>query len=63
MKIIVDFDLCEANARCTEVAPELFRLDDNDQLHLLIEEPSEDQRDAAETAVRLCPRQALAVEG
>ena len=63
MKIIVDFDLCEANARCVEVAPELFRLDDDDNLHVLIEEPSENQRDAAETAVRLCPRQAISLDG
>ena len=63
MKIIVDFDLCEANARCVEVAPDLFRLDDQDNLHVLIEEPGEEQREALETAVRLCPRQALSIEG
>ena len=62
MKIIVDFDLCEANARCVEVAPELFRLDDEDNLHVLIEEPAENQRDALETSIRLCPRQAITLE-
>ena len=62
MKILVDFDLCEANARCVEVAPELFRLADEANLHVLIEEPAEDQCDAVESAVRLCPRQAISLK-
>ena len=58
MKIVVDYDLCEANARCMEVAPDLFKVDDEDNLHVLVEGPGEDRRAALEEAVRLCPRQA-----
>ena len=61
MKIVVDYDLCEANARCMEVAPEAFRVDDDDNLHVLIETPGEDLREKVEEAVRLCPRQAISI--
>jgi ferredoxin len=62
MKIRVDYDLCEANAICMEQAPEVFKVDDNDELHILDESPPEDLRKKIEAAVRLCPRQALALD-
>jgi ferredoxin len=37
-------------------------VDDDDMLHILIEEPGEDLRGKVEEAVRLCPRQALTLE-
>ena len=62
MKILVDYDLCEANARCMDVAPDIFKVDDEDNLHILNESPGEDRRSALEEAVRLCPRQAIALQ-
>ena len=61
MRVVVDYDLCEGNARCVQAAPAVFDIDDKDQLHVLIERPSEDQRKAVETAVGLCPRQAIRI--
>ena len=61
MKVIVDFDLCEANAVCMATVPEIFRVDENDMLHILIEHPGENQRKKLEEAVRLCPRQAISI--
>ena len=63
MKIIVDYDLCEANAVCQENCPEVFRVEDDDTLTILIEEPSEDLRESVNHAVDRCPRQAIRVEG
>jgi ferredoxin len=64
MRVVVDRDLCEGNARCAQVAPRVFRVNDQDKLELLVEEPDEALRDAVENAVALCPRQALKlVEG
>ncbi len=63
MKIIVDYDLCEANAVCMAEAPEVFKVDDDDNLHILDESPSEKLRTKVEAAVRLCPKQALKLEG
>ena len=63
LKVVVDFDLCEANARCMESAPEVFRLDDNDELHILVESPPETLRKKVQEAARRCPRQAIKIEG
>ena len=63
MKIVVDYDLCEANAVCMAECPEVFKVDDDDNLHILNEDPSEDLRGKIERAVRLCPKQALKLEG
>jgi len=61
VKVIVDFDLCEANALCREVGPEVFRVDGNDMLHILIEHPGPELKAKVEEAVRLCPRQAISI--
>ena len=61
MRVVVDYDLCESNAICMAVAPEVFEVDDDDNLNLLQEEPSEDLRPKVEEAVRRCPKQALSI--
>lgn len=61
MKIVVDYDLCEANAVCMDVCPECFRVEDDDTLTILMEHPPEELRGKVEEAVRLCPRQALSL--
>jgi ferredoxin len=64
MKIVVDYDLCEANAVCMDVCPECFRVEEDDSLTILMERPPESLRHKVEEAVRLCPRQAITlVEG
>jgi ferredoxin len=62
LKVIVDHDLCEANAHCMKAAPEVFKLDDEDKLLLLQERPSESLWASVEKAVRLCPKGALKLE-
>ena len=61
MKINVDFDLCEANAVCMKVAPEVFLVDENDELHIKVKDVPENLRAKVEEAVRRCPRQALSL--
>jgi ferredoxin len=61
LKVVVDYDLCEANAVCMDVCPEVFRVEEDDTLTVLIESPPEDLRGKLEEAVRLCPRQALSL--
>ena len=63
MKVIVDYDLCEANAICQDNCPEVFRVEEDDSLTLLINEVPEKYRQKVEDAARLCPRQALRIEG
>ena len=62
MRIKVDYDLCEANALCMKACPEVFSVDDDDNLNLSSEEPDQSLRAKIEEAVRLCPRQALKLE-
>jgi ferredoxin len=61
MKVIVDFDLCEGNARCVQAAPKVFSIDENDQLTVILPEPGEELREAVETAAALCPRRAVKI--
>lgn len=62
MRIVVDYDLCESNAICMDVAPEVFEVRDDDFLYLLTETPSEDQRERVLLAAERCPKQAIKIE-
>jgi ferredoxin len=62
MKIVVDFDLCESNAVCMGIAPEVFEVRDDDFLYVLNEHPDESLRPKMEEAVRRCPKQAISIE-
>jgi ferredoxin len=61
-KVVVDFDLCESNAVCMGVAPEVFEVRDDDFLYVLQERPGEELRGKVEEAVQRCPKQAIAIE-
>jgi ferredoxin len=63
MKVVVDYDLCEANALCMKAAPEIFRVEDDDTLTVLIDAVPADLKEKALEAARLCPRQAISYEG
>ena len=60
-RIVVDYDLCESNAICMQVAPDIFEVRDDDFLYVLDETPSEDLRPKLEEAVRRCPKQAISL--
>ena len=62
MRVKVDYDLCEANAVCMDIAPDVFKVDDSDHLHILVEHPPESMRAKLEECVRLCPRQAISIQ-
>ncbi|HEV3380255.1 MAG TPA: ferredoxin [Trebonia sp.] len=64
MKVTVDTTICEANALCAGLVPEVFDVDDEDELHILPrygEVPS-DLENAVREAVRSCPRMALSLQ-
>jgi ferredoxin len=62
MKIVVDYDRCEANAICMQVCPEVFEVKEDDNLYMTTETPDESLRAKVEEAVRRCPRQAIVLE-
>jgi ferredoxin len=59
MELKVDRDLCEANAVCCGLAPEVFELDSDEQLVIKVPHPSADQLELVRKAVDRCPRNAL----
>ncbi len=61
LKVVVDFDLCESNAVCMAVAPEVFEVRDDDFLYILQEAPDESFREKVENAVERCPKQAISI--
>ena len=62
MKVVVDYDLCEANALCMKAAPEIFRVEDDDTLTVKLDVVPDELKEKAQEAARLCPRQAITYE-
>jgi ferredoxin len=59
MRVIVDPGLCEGNAVCSNVAPEVFVVGDDDLAQVKMDPIDESLRAKVDLAVRRCPRQAL----
>lgn len=63
MRVVVDFDRCQSNGVCMSVCPEVFEVRDDGFLYLLDDQPDDSLRVRVEEAVRLCPTQAISIEG
>jgi ferredoxin len=62
MRVVVDRTLCESNAVCARLVPEVFVVDEDDQLQIKQEQPPEEAlRERVEHAVRRCPKLALSI--
>ena len=61
MRVVVDYDLCESNAICMGIAPEIFEVRDDDFLYVLNENPGEEDRAKVEECVQRCPKQAISI--
>ena len=59
MRVIVDPDLCEANALCVAEAPDVFDLSDDEVVDIVPPEPPPGMETAVADAVTACPKQAL----
>lgn len=62
MRVKVDRDVCEANGVCAGLVAEVFDLDDEDVLHILMPEVPQALADRVRHAVRSCPKAALHAE-
>jgi ferredoxin len=60
-RVEVDFDVCESNALCEAFAPDVFFVDDDDELQ--IEDPTvtDENRPRVQQAVASCPKSALRI--
>ena len=61
MRVVVDYDLCESNAICMGIAPEIFEVRDDDFLYVLNETPGEEDRAKVEDCVQRCAKQAISI--
>ena len=59
MRVRVDHDVCEANGICEQLAPEVYRLRDDDVLEILMPKPPPELEDRVRLTVERCPKQAL----
>ena len=62
MKIRVDAEKCQGNARCWTWAPNLFELNDEGYLDPGDIEVPADEEENARRAVRSCPERALTLD-
>jgi ferredoxin len=59
MELKVDRDLCEANAVCCGLAPDVFELDDDELLIIRQPYPPAEDFERVRKAVDRCPKNAL----
>jgi ferredoxin len=58
-QIVVDWDECEANAVCEGILPEVFQVDEDDNLQVLNDRPPPELLGKVQEAVDMCPKRAL----
>jgi ferredoxin len=61
MHVNVDYDLCDSNAICMGIVPEVFEVRDDGFLYILNEDPGEELRAKLQESVRACPTQAISI--
>jgi ferredoxin len=59
MRVTVDTDACEANGICAGLAPEVFDLDEDDNLHIRVGQVPPRLVNEVRHAVSSCPKTAL----
>ncbi|MCW2607498.1 MAG: Ferredoxin [Frankiales bacterium] len=60
-QVQVDTTLCASTGMCESVAPELFEIDDDGALQVLVPQLAGAQVERAREAARACPTRALRV--
>jgi ferredoxin len=63
MKVAVDADRCQGHARCWELCPEVFDLDDEGHATVLVAAVPPELEDKARLAAKNCPERAISLDG
>ncbi len=63
MKVIVDELRCDAHGVCVAACPEVFALEDTDDVvRVLVDEPDDSLREKLQKAALACPKAAIRIE-
>jgi ferredoxin len=61
MKVVVDANHCEGHARCWQICPEVFALDDEGHSYVIVDEVPGAMEERARHAVDNCPERAISI--
>jgi ferredoxin len=61
MRVEADWDACESNGVCAGLVPEVFEVDDQDNLNILLDEIPSRLEQQVRHAVSSCPKLALRI--
>jgi ferredoxin len=59
MRLVIDYKKCRKAAQCSYLHPKLFKADQTGAPVVLVPNPGDDLREAAEEAIELCPNGAI----
>ncbi len=62
MRVIIDFDRWNSTGLCTAIAPEVFELDEREELQVDAESARLADGEQLEEAAHACPRQAITLQ-
>lgn len=63
MKVVVDPDLCQGHGDCVMEAPEVFALNGDGPVRVLLDEPPVKLHGKVADALRYCPTGAISISG
>lgn len=61
MKVAVDADRCQGHARCWDLCPEVFGLDDEGHAVVAVADVPPELEDKARLAAKNCPERAISL--
>lgn len=61
MRVVVDHDQCDGHGKCELHAPDVFRLEDDGSVTVLLQEPGKAQRAEVKAAETWCPKGAISI--
>jgi ferredoxin len=63
LRVVLDELRCDAHGQCVDACPEVFALDDDDDIvRVLDEHPDASLREKLDRAAMLCPKAAITIE-
>ena len=60
--IKAEYERCEGHGLCEQIAPQVYRVNDDGEVELLVDDVPDDLRAKAEAGARVCPVAALHIQ-